>query len=501
MRPSNPRLRARLAVVLLLPAVVLLITACVGMQLRQGWRSGLGPVVPHDSFPGDCNLCHEGGSWHTLRRDFEFDHGKVTGLELRGAHAGAQCLLCHNDRGPVAKFAARGCAGCHEDPHRGKLGQNCTDCHGEVTWYPKDAIARHDRTRMPLIGAHAAAACFRCHPGAQVGNFEGADTQCATCHARDLARATSPDHAAQGWTTDCQRCHVPTSWRDAEFAHPASFPLTQGHSGRQCSACHVGNNFGGLSRACDACHSDDYQRTASPPHVAAGFGMSCDQCHNTSRWPSTNYTHTASFPLSNAHAGHRCSACHATGIYQGLPNQCVDCHLSAYQRTSAPNHVTSGFPTACQNCHSTVNWATATFQHTAAFPLTGGHAGRRCAECHASGVYRGLPNQCSDCHLDDYQRTTTPNHQGSRFPTSCQTCHSTTTWRGATFNHRFPINSGDHAGRACTDCHLQVPNYASFSCTHCHEHSQTRMDSEHRGRSGYSWSSPACLNCHPNGRG
>ena len=32
-------------------------------------------------------------------------------VALRGAHAQAGCLLCHNDRGPVQQFAARGCGG------------------------------------------------------------------------------------------------------------------------------------------------------------------------------------------------------------------------------------------------------------------------------------------------------------------------------------------------------------------------------------------------------
>jgi hypothetical protein len=44
-------------------------------------------------------------------------------------------------------------------------------------------------------------------------------------------------------------------------------------------------------------------------------------------------------------------------------------------------------------------------------------------------------------------------------------------------------------------------DYRQFTCLVCHEHSQASMDSKHRGRSGYSYSSVACLGCHPNGRG
>ena len=27
------------------------------------WWSGYGPVLPHDTFPGDCGLCHVGNDW------------------------------------------------------------------------------------------------------------------------------------------------------------------------------------------------------------------------------------------------------------------------------------------------------------------------------------------------------------------------------------------------------------------------------------------------------
>ncbi|MEZ6021278.1 MAG: hypothetical protein R3F17_14660 [Planctomycetota bacterium] len=54
----------------------------------QGWWRGLGPVMPHDSFPADCSLCHLGGDWNTIRADFEFDHTAETGYALEGAARG-----------------------------------------------------------------------------------------------------------------------------------------------------------------------------------------------------------------------------------------------------------------------------------------------------------------------------------------------------------------------------------------------------------------------------
>ena len=47
---------------------------------QHRWWAGLGPVLPHDSFPADCTLCHAGSSWNELVPAFEFDHE----LELVG---------------------------------------------------------------------------------------------------------------------------------------------------------------------------------------------------------------------------------------------------------------------------------------------------------------------------------------------------------------------------------------------------------------------------------
>src|SRR5690348_14958411 len=62
---------------------------------REQWNARRGPVVPHDTFPRDCSLCHTGSTWNSIRADFTFDHGKETGVVLEGAHAQAECLRCH----------------------------------------------------------------------------------------------------------------------------------------------------------------------------------------------------------------------------------------------------------------------------------------------------------------------------------------------------------------------------------------------------------------------
>jgi hypothetical protein len=198
-----------------------LVVACVasgpqdGAVPQNGWWQGNGPVIPHESFPTDCALCHIGEKWQALSAGFHYDHLAETGVPLEGSHARARCLRCHNDRGPVTDFSSKGCAGCHEDVHFGLLGPDCTDCHQQLTWEPVGMILRHEETRFPLRGVHASVSCRRCHPGAEVGIFVPTDTECLTCHRADLARANNPNHVALGWINECDRCHRPTNWNQA----------------------------------------------------------------------------------------------------------------------------------------------------------------------------------------------------------------------------------------------------------------------------------------------
>lgn len=213
-RPSTLRTLA------LFTALSSLVLACVMQDTqsatRHRWWNGLGPVLPHDTFPAECKLCHEGETWDVLVDDFEYDHEAETGVRLEGAHKRAGCLRCHNDRGPASDFQARGCQGCHEDVHQGELGAGCEQCHQQNTWLPGDMIALHNRTRFPLTGVHAWTNCIRCHAGATVGRFLPVDTDCLSCHADDLQNAQNPNHFVFGYTANCDRCHIPTNWNQAE---------------------------------------------------------------------------------------------------------------------------------------------------------------------------------------------------------------------------------------------------------------------------------------------
>ncbi|MFT4540771.1 MAG: hypothetical protein ACI835_003229 [Planctomycetota bacterium] len=417
---------------------------------RQNWWDQRGPVVPHDDFPADCTLCHTGSDWETIRHDFLYDHGLETGTVLHGAHTRAECLRCHNDRGPVSRFAARGCAGCHEDVHEGELGQDCTQCHSEVSWRPEGVVADHSLTRFPLLAAHASVACWRCHEGAKIGDFSGLSTECSQCHMDDLASALEPNHQLLGWTHDCQNCHRATRWDGSGFRH-SSFPLTGAHRPLDCNDCHRPGDYGGLSDDCSSCHAADYATAMSPDHAALNLPMDCEQCHSTRNWEDAFFSHS------------------------GLTQECAACHQQEYKLAEDPDHIALDISMECQQCHGTNTWQGAEFSHA------------------------GIESGCVECHLPDYQDADDPDHIATGFSTDCEQCHGTQDWAGADFNHDFPIDAGDHSNIDCIECHIIPRNFAIFSCIDCHEHRQGNMDDEHEDEDDYVWATSACYQCHPNG--
>ncbi|MFK5954836.1 MAG: cytochrome c3 family protein [Planctomycetota bacterium] len=433
----------------LLAPLLIFIAACSTYTAQQDWWSGNGPVIPHDNFPAKCSLCHDGSAWNKVRSDFEFDHEAETGVALSGSHQNAQCLRCHNDRGPVAEFASMGCAGCHEDVHLGKLGQECTDCHGELNWAPQGQIAEHSRYGFALVGAHAATSCFRCHEGFEAGVFTPTDSSCESCHEAPSGTVGGGfDHLAQGLVNDCQRCHSPTNFKAAGFDH-AQFPLTGRHTTLNCSDCHTDAGFLGLSADCFSCHSTEFLGTTNPNHVVENFPMTCQNCHGTNTWSGATFNHAQ------------------------ISSNCSNCHMPEYLATTSPDHNALGFSIRCEDCHGTNMWQGASFDH------------------------QGITTNCADCHLPAYNSTTNPDHVSAGFPTTCENCHTNTNnWNNANFNHDFPITSGKHSGFDCADCHIN--GFGSFSCTVCHSAGAT--NGKHDGVSGYAYNTAACYSCHPSGR-
>ncbi len=441
--------------------------------------------------------------FETPNRQF---HDKTT-FRLEGRHLSVACESCHLNN--VYKGTPRACYDCHwqrrqDDRFRLQLGSQCEQCHRPIAW----TAVRFDHgssTGLPLGVAHQQLSCQSCHRN---DNLRSAQRDCVSCHEQDYRSAREPNHVAAAFPTTCESCHRPSDARfqQARFDHQATFPLVGQHATQSCVACHANNVYRGTARECVGCHRDAYNRTTRPNHAAAGFPTTCESCHRPTdpSFGGAGFNHAAVFPLVGQHATQSCVACHANNVYRGTARECVGCHRDAYNRTTAPNHAAAGFPTTCESCHRPTDpsFGGAGFNHATVFALVGQHAAQSCGACHANNVYRGTPRTCVGCHREDYSRTTAPSHAASGFGTTCDTCHRAgdSSWLQGRFNHRFPITSGRHQA-PCSTCHTSSGSYQNFTCLTCHEHSQSRMDDEHRERNGYRYDSRACYGCHPTGRG
>jgi hypothetical protein len=469
------------------------------------FRAAAAPPHVEPAFSMDCTSCHTSASWTGAK----FDHSRTL-FPLTGGHLSATCAECHADR----QYHGRSmeCVSCHradfdktvDPPHRQGFPTTCASCHTTASW--TSATFDHSTaTSFPLTGAHRAATCADCHGD---GVYDGKPTTCVSCHLVKYNATTNPNHKASGFSTTCESCHTTTRWPGAVFDHNGTqFPLTGAHRAATCQDCHADGVYDGKPTTCVSCHQADYSGTTNPPHAASGFSTQCETCHTTTQFTGAVFNHDATqFPLTGAHRAATCQNCHSDGVYDGKPTTCVSCHTTDYSASTNPHHAAAGFLTTCETCHTTTQWAGAPYNHSAtSFPLTGAHVGQPCISCHASKVYDGLPATCVACHLPDYNATTNPVHAAAKFPTTCESCHTTTQWPGATFAHDatwFPIYSGKHQGkwRTCADCHVNASNFQVFTCLLCHPHSdKTKTDNDHQGTAGYSYDSIKCYACHPRG--
>jgi hypothetical protein len=93
--------------------------------------------------------------------------------------------------------------------------------------------------------------------------------------------------------------------------------------------------------------------------------------------------------------------------------------------------------------------------------------------------------------------------QYSYATSACLSCHPTGS-AGRYTEHDiqfFPIFSGRHVGtwNSCESCHPTATNKQVWTCLECHEHAQAETDPVHAGMQEYSYTSSACMNCHPSG--
>ncbi len=490
----------------------------------------------------NCSTCHNTISWTAAA----FDHS-TTGWALTGSHQMAPagkvvaCTDCHVGNNYTFTVANTDCYGCHQAawqstttmggavPNHITAGfptAQCTTCHNTTTW---TSTFNHATTGFPLTNAHQMApagkvvACTDCHINNNY-TLATAPTDCGNsgCHLTTWQQTNNPVHSSAGApyaAANCSTCHNTITWTTATFDHNTTgFPLTGSHqmapAGKvvACTDCHVGNNYTltAANTDCYGCHQVAWQSTMTlggvvPNHVAAGFPTSqCSTCHTTTTWTSTFNHATTGFPLTNAHqmapAGKAatCASCHINNNYTLTiaPTDCGNsgCHLTTWQQTNNPAHVSAGAPFAaanCSTCHSTITWTTATFNHsTTGWPLTGSHqlvpAGKvvACTDsfCHVGNNYKlAAPADCSVCHQAALLSTQTlggavPDHIKLAFPVSqCATCHDTVLWSTGKFDHSttgWPLQ-GTHVTTPCASCHMGANPFgltaANTDCYGCHQ--------------------------------
>ncbi len=402
-------------------------------DIHFGQFRGDGPVK-------HCGDCHATTPKFKIEK---FDHAK-TRYALDGRHGAVACDKCHKKvRGPGGqetvhyRLGELKCEACHHNPHAKKAvvvpvvegkgpveAWTCKRCHATQGWsaVPERVEFDHSTTGTVLTGAHARAPCSGCHRPADRAPG-GIPKACTGCHV-------DPHKNELG--TRCTDCHSATSWRAPRTlpSHESTrFPLTGAHTATECTACHtrVGREiYRGTPTICGDCHLKAALNIRKPDHRLLGFGPGCQGCHSTFSWGPARVNHSVWWPLDGRHATVDCVTCHASGVWRGLPTNCLSCHANVLAGIH-PDHIALHFPSACQDCHAATSWKLLkNIWHDTWFPVTtGSHNGKDCSTCHGGG-YDKAQLICTSCHTHS-QSATQSHHSGVGGYTwqspACYGCH------------------------------------------------------------------------------
>ncbi len=320
------------------------------------------------------------------------------------------------------------CKACHTAPwETATMDDRCSACHVDVAAEMKDPASIHGR--MMAIDPNA---------------------KCRTCH---------PEH--KGPTAALT---VLEGWR---FPHEVAHYSLNGHQFTAknepflCADCHGSDVMSFDQVTCQQCHLEMDMAFMVDHQVA--FGKNCLDCHDGVDRFGKDFDHNQfAFKLDGKHAEVACSQCHVQAhnvvSLQLTGQDCFSCH-----QKDDPHQGTLG--TDCGSCHTTSGWKPSTFDHNRSdFKLDGSHVNVACEKCHANGVFKGTPKDCFSCHQQN------DPHKG-QLGSDCETCHTTTDWKKATFDHSktaFPL-AGKHLTVECALCHKNgVYKGTPTDCASCH---------------------------------
>lgn len=481
-----------------------------------------------------CHLDHHGRGFQMVGdRGFvkagfgplaQYRHQKLD-FRLSGAHEGLGCERCH----PLAATAElkkgekrflgldQACASCHDDVHKDAFGKDCASCHGQEKAFKLVAGFAHTNL-FPLEGAHADAACARCHASGTtyavdlLRSASGSPLPVRTClnchispHRQDLLQAVSGrlnSHASKS----CESCHGsahggfqgPRASVRKDLHAALGFPLDPPHAAAGCAACHAGYGTpppekedvealrrrfrarfpGRAADDCKACHQDPH---GGQFDVGAFQGQGCAACHAPLSFVPHTFDrakHEATrFPLAGAHASTSCEACHARPegkpdaprVFRGTSTSCKSCHRDPH---GGQFEIGAYRGKDCSACHGSDAFKPSRFgaaeHERTGFPLRGSHAGASCGACHkapegrpdAPRVFAGTPRACAACHRDVHEGQFALGPFRGR---DCAFCHSEKRFAPSAFpasRHQdtsFPL-TGAHDAVACARCHAPPPD-------------------------------------------
>ncbi len=418
----------------------------------------------------ECQGCHDTKGWKPAR----FDHAKAA-YKLEGKHAKVQCVKCHADQPApppgeqgaksapvrpalVARYKPvpfQACIDCHKkDPHQGRFGEACQNCHVPNDWKEVKGIAKekafHEKTRYPLRGGHLRASCEACHgagPG-QKAVYRGlAFEKCTDCHFDAHLGQLEPAKGAPAapGTKTCDRCHVVDGFTPVRFEledhQKVAYRLEGAHRTVACAACHPKDarlegkvpaavrqkleqrkrpvkpslalfSIPRAAKDCRACHKDPHGGQFQARLDKDG----CAGCHGLEAFRPAKFDHQrdSRFKLEGKHEKAACASCHRPGDagvvrYKPLPLTCAGCHPDQH----AGQLAVKGKGTDCARCHEAGGWKAplVRFVHDkdSRYKLEGKHAKVECAKCHPMATlpkvgetrrYKPLPTDCQGCHSD-----------------------------------------------------------------------------------------------------
>jgi hypothetical protein len=197
-----------------------------------------------------------------------------------------ECVSCHSSA--FASTSSPKHAG-------GGFPETCNTCHSTVSWVPATVVTHE---WFALAGAHASAACTKCHVGTPTV-WAGTPQECVGCHLADYQSSRYPTH--ETFPKTCADCHNTSDWAHVKGGiHPEDrFPINTGvHANAGISAC-------------ADCH------VASLGSPVKGANADCVHCHlGAHNQPAIDAVHGSlgsQYPGPSASSPNFCLSCHPSG--------------------------------------------------------------------------------------------------------------------------------------------------------------------------------------------